>query len=79
MLLRHNIKTVGLPPRKITSFLQPVKDDPGLKTQGIYIIPCKCGKVKIGQTGHSIETRIKEQHWHNMIFIWTFQPWLSIG
>jgi beta-xylosidase len=32
---------------------------------GIYCIPCKCGKVYTGQTGHSIETRVKEHHPHN--------------
>jgi len=31
MLPRHNIKIVDLPPRKIASFLCPVKDDVGLK------------------------------------------------
>jgi hypothetical protein len=32
MLPRQNIKIVDLPPRKIASFLCPVKDDVGLKT-----------------------------------------------
>jgi hypothetical protein len=64
VLSRHNIKTLSLPLRKVTRFLQPVKDDLGLKVLGIYNIPCECGKVYIGQTGHSTETRIKEQHWH---------------
>jgi hypothetical protein len=45
VLARHNIKSVGLPPRKISSFLQPVKDDLGLKTPGVYSIPCECGQV----------------------------------
>jgi hypothetical protein len=62
MLSRHNIKFVGLPPRKIASFLWPVKDDLGLKTPGVYSIPCECGQVYIGQTEWSIDTRIKEQH-----------------
>jgi hypothetical protein len=39
MLARHNIKSVGLPPRKISSFLRPVKDDLGLRTPGVYNIP----------------------------------------
>jgi hypothetical protein len=41
VLSRHNIKSVGLPSRKIASFLQPVKDDLGLKTPGMYSIPCE--------------------------------------
>jgi hypothetical protein len=68
VLVRHNIETVDFLPRKVTSFLQPVKDDLGLKTAGIYSIPCECGKVNIGQTGHSIEVRIKEHHWHIRLY-----------
>jgi hypothetical protein len=64
MLSRHNIKSVGLPPRKIANFLRPVKDDLGLKTPGVYSIPCECGQVYIGQTGSPIDTRIKEHHRH---------------
>jgi hypothetical protein len=30
VLTRCNIKTVGLPSTKVASFLQPIKDDPGL-------------------------------------------------
>jgi hypothetical protein len=45
MLAMHNIMSVGLPPRKITSFLRPVKDDLGLRTPGVYNIPCECGRV----------------------------------
>jgi hypothetical protein len=58
------MKTVGLPPRKVASILCPVKNDLGLKTAGVYSIPCECGKVYIGQIRHFIETRIKEQHQH---------------
>jgi hypothetical protein len=54
VLSRHYIKTVDLPSRKVTKFLQFVKDDFGLKTRGVYGIVCEC----------SIETRIKEHHWH---------------
>jgi hypothetical protein len=39
----HIKKSVGLPPRKISSFLWSVKDDLGLKTSGVYSIPCECG------------------------------------
>jgi hypothetical protein len=35
MLSKHNIKVVGILPRKISIFLWPVKDDPALKTPGI--------------------------------------------
>jgi hypothetical protein len=64
VLSRHNIKSVGLPPKKTSSFLRPVKDNLGLRTPGVYKIPCECGKVYIGQTGHSMDTRLKEHQRH---------------
>jgi hypothetical protein len=64
VLPKHNIKTVGLPPRKLSSFLRPVKDHLALKTPGVYSIPCECEKMYIGQTGRSIETRVKEHQRH---------------
>jgi len=36
----------------------------GLRTPGIYSIPCECGRVYIGQTGMSIQIRIKERNRH---------------
>jgi hypothetical protein len=64
LLPKHNIKPVGLAPKRIPSFLRSVSDDVGLKTPGVYSDPCVCGQVYIGQTGRSIETRIKEHHRH---------------
>jgi hypothetical protein len=61
VLSRHNIKSVGLPPRKIYSFLRPVKDRLGLRTPGVYRIPCECGMVYIGQTD-----RLKTQQLHRV-------------
>jgi hypothetical protein len=37
--------------------LRSVKDDLCLKVLGMYRIPCECGKVYVGQTGRSTETR----------------------
>ena len=31
---------------------------------GVYKVPCKCRQVHIGQSGHSISTRIKEHSQH---------------
>jgi hypothetical protein len=62
--LPHNIKSVGLPPRKSCSFPRPVKDDLQLRTPYVYSIPCECGRVYIGQTGRSIANRIKEHSRH---------------
>jgi hypothetical protein len=64
MLAKHNIKCVGLLPRKISSLLCPVKDNLEARTVGVYSIPCKCGQVYIGKTVRSTKTRIKGHHWH---------------
>ena len=53
-------KVSPIPPRKIFNYLPPVKDALGLHTPGIYSIPCECGRVYIGQSGRSIQLRIKE-------------------
>jgi hypothetical protein len=64
MLAKHNIKSVTLPPRKIVSYLPPLKDSLGLKTPGVYSIPYECGRVYIGQSGRSIQFQIKEHNRH---------------
>ncbi|KAJ4443844.1 hypothetical protein ANN_05631 [Periplaneta americana] len=55
-----NIKTIHKPQSKIRSHLRQVKDSQGLRTPGIYKIPCECGEVYIGQIGSTTEDRIKE-------------------
>jgi hypothetical protein len=60
MLNKHNIKCIPLPPKKIINYLPPIKDAVGLRTPGIYGIPCECGKVYIGQSSHSVHIQIKE-------------------
>jgi hypothetical protein len=60
MLNKHNIKCIPLPLKKIFNYLPFIKDAVGLRTPGIYSIPCECGKVYIGQSGRSVHIRIKE-------------------
>ena len=60
ILRKRNIRTVHLPPKKIKQLLRLVKDDQGLKTPGVYEIPCECGQVYIGQTGRTVSERISE-------------------
>jgi hypothetical protein len=48
VLSRHNFKSVGMAPKKVSSFLRPVKDNLELRTPGVYRIPYECGKVYIG-------------------------------
>jgi len=64
MLAKYNIKSVAIPPKKISNYMPPTKDAPGLRTLGIYKIPCECGKVYIGQSGRSFQLRIKEHERH---------------
>ena len=47
-----------------SGFYMSVKDAVGLRTPGVYSIPCECGKVYIGQSGSSIQLRIKEHDRH---------------
>jgi hypothetical protein len=55
ILAKHNSKSVALPPRKIFNYLSPVKDAMGLRTPGIYSIPCECGRVYTGKSGLFIQ------------------------
>ena len=66
--LAKYIKIIATPPNKISSYMPPTKDAPGLRTLGIYKPPCECGKVYIGQTGRSIQLRIKEHERHVRLF-----------
>jgi len=63
-LAKYNIKSVAIPTRKISNYMIPTKDAPGLRTPDIYKIPCECGKVYIGQSGRSIQLHIKEHERH---------------
>jgi hypothetical protein len=46
---------------KLSSLFCPVKDHLGLRTPGVYRIPCESGRVYIGQTGHSVDIRLKDK------------------
>jgi hypothetical protein len=58
------MKSVGFPHMNLSSLLRPVKDHRGLRTSGVYRIPCECGRVYIGQTGRSVDIGLKEHQWH---------------
>jgi hypothetical protein len=60
ILGKYNIRTIHKPPQKLRNKLVRVKDDLGLKTPGVYRIPCECGEAYIGETARTIETRMKE-------------------
>jgi hypothetical protein len=67
VLTRHNIKSVGLPHMKLSSLLRPVKNSLGLRTPGVYRIPCECGRVYIGQTSSSVDFSLKEHQRHTRL------------
>jgi hypothetical protein len=60
MQARHNIKSVGLPHMKLSRLLHPVEDRRGLRTPGVYMIRCECGRLYIEQTSLSVDIRLKE-------------------
>jgi hypothetical protein len=64
VVARHNIRSVGLPQMKLSSLLRPVKDHHGLRTPGVYRIPCECGRAYVGQTGRPVDIRLEEQQRH---------------
>jgi hypothetical protein len=49
---------------KLSGLLSPVKDHFGLRTPGVYRIPCECDRVYIGQAGRSMDIRLKEHQRH---------------
>jgi hypothetical protein len=49
---------------KLSSLLCLIKDHLGLRTPGVYRIPCECGRVYIGQMGHHVDIRLKEHQQH---------------
>jgi hypothetical protein len=61
-MLDKYIKSVVLPPRKIHNYFAPAKDAFGLRTLRVYSMHCECGQVYIGQSGRSIQIRIKERN-----------------
>jgi hypothetical protein len=62
MLAKYNIKSVAPSAKKIAGYLPPYKEKLGLRTPGIYTISCECGMVYIGQSGQTIQLRIKEHN-----------------
>jgi predicted GIY-YIG superfamily endonuclease len=50
--------------QNLFSYLPAVNEVLGLRTPGIYSIPCECGRVYIGQSGRNIQLRIKEHNRH---------------
>ena len=64
ILQKHSIDTVFRPCSKLRDLLVKVKDPCGFETPGVYNIPYECGKVYVGETGRTINTRIKEHKRH---------------
>ncbi|KAJ8940096.1 hypothetical protein NQ318_011478 [Aromia moschata] len=60
--------TISHTVKKIQQVLPSNKDPvPRLLTKGVYELKCTCGKSYIGQTGRSIQCRIKEHQRHTRL------------
>ena len=61
LLIKKNIKTIFKPHNTLKQLFRSSKDksNPFL-SQGVYQIPCSCGKTYIAQIVRSIQTRLKE-------------------
>ncbi|KDR13326.1 hypothetical protein L798_12951 [Zootermopsis nevadensis] len=57
-------RALGSAVKKPANWYRYVGNKLGLKVPSIYHIPCKCGKVYVGQTGRTTETRCKEHETH---------------
>jgi hypothetical protein len=61
LLKKKNIRTIFAPPNNLRKFLSVVKDPISPRShKGVYQILYTCGKTYIGETGRTINTRIKE-------------------
>ena len=60
MLRKYGIKTVFQPHKKLAQFTNPIKDKIPFNTDGVYKIPCRCGKVYIDQTGRLTSSSVQE-------------------
>jgi hypothetical protein len=61
LLAKYNIKMIRWPVKKSN---RSAKDNLGCNVPGVYHILCECGKVYVGQTGHTITARYKEHERH---------------
>ena len=59
------IKVYHSAPKKLHRSLQlhKGKKDPSTRAR-VYCIPCECGKVYVGETGHNLPTGLKEHRAH---------------
>ena len=60
LLKKQKIYTVFTSGPKVRDLVRPIKDQLGLRREGVYEVPCGCGQVYIGETGRSIATRLTE-------------------
>ena len=65
ILQKADIQVYHSAPNKLQGLLHTHKDKPDPSNRaGVYRIPCKCGKVYIGETGRHLPTRLKEHQAH---------------
>ena len=60
ILKKKNIRVVFSLPNSVRNLLDKDKDPIDMKNhKGVYKIPCSCSEAYIGETGRSIETKLK--------------------
>jgi hypothetical protein len=64
LMASWNINAIGLPLRKVSSFLWLVKDHLTLNIPGVYSIPFECEPVYSITVWTSTKTRVKDHHQH---------------
>jgi hypothetical protein len=77
VLTRHNIETVSLPPRKVSSFLWPIKDDLGMKTARAYSIPVNVVRSALFKPGIPLRPESRSTTSASGCIILTNQLWPS--
>ena len=61
LLRKNNIRVCFNTVHNVQQHLRPYKDLlPKLQTEGIYLVECDCGECYVGQTGRTIDCRLKE-------------------
>jgi hypothetical protein len=69
MLAKYNIKSVAIPPRKISSYMPPTKDAPGLRTPGtgspVNVARCTSDRAD-GPSSSALENIVHTSDWSNL-------------
>ena len=77
VLSRCTVKNVGCCPGRC-SFTTSCGGQAGIEDLGCVRYTCACGRVDIGRTNQSVETRVKEHHCYIHMYDLTRQWWQNV-